>query len=116
MRVVVVGAGPAGASLALALSRTGIATTLVEAANNFNRELRGEALMPSGLEALEALDLAPIAAGVPQRALAGWAVAVQGRLLFELNEPLGASDEPACTLVNQTAWLERLLCPAARPS
>ena len=116
MRVVVVGAGPAGASLALALARTGIATTLVEAASNFDRELRGEALMPSGLEALGALGLAPIDAAVPQRALAGWAVAVQGRLLFELDEPLGASDEPACTLVNQTAWLERLLCPAARPS
>ena len=116
MRVVVVGAGPAGASLALALARAGIATTLVEAASNFDRELRGEALMPSGLEALGALGLAPIDAAVPQRALAGWAVAVQGRLLFELDEPLGASDEPACTLVNQTAWLERLLCPAARPN
>jgi len=116
MRVVVVGAGPAGASLALALARAGIATTLLEAATNFNRELRGEALMPSGLEALGALGWAPIAAAVPQRALAGWAVAVQGRLLFELDEPLGASDEPACTLVNQTIWLEQLLCPAARPS
>ncbi len=116
MRVVVVGAGPAGASLALALARTGIATTLVEAASNFDRELRGEALMPSGLEALSALGLAAIDAAVPQRVLAGWAVAVQGRLLFELDEPLGASDEPACTLVNQTAWLERLLCHAARPS
>ena len=116
MRVVVVGAGPAGASLALALARAGIATTLLEAATNFNRELRGEALMPSGLEALAAMGLAPIAAAVPQRALAGWAVAVQGRLLFELDEPLGASDEPACTLVNQTIWLEQLLCPAARPS
>jgi 2-polyprenyl-6-methoxyphenol hydroxylase-like FAD-dependent oxidoreductase len=98
------------------LARAGIATTLVEAASNFDRELRGEALMPSGLEALGALGLAPIDAAVPQRALAGWAVAVQGRLLFELDEPLGASDEPACTLVNQTAWLERLLCPAARPN
>jgi 2-polyprenyl-6-methoxyphenol hydroxylase-like FAD-dependent oxidoreductase len=116
MRVVVVGAGPAGASLALTLARAGIATTLLEAATNFNRELRGEALMPSGLEALGALGLTPIAAAVPQRALAGWAVAVQGRLLFELDEPLGASDEPACTLVNQTIWLEQLLCPAARPS
>jgi len=115
MHVLVVGAGPAGAALALALSRAGIATTLVEGATNFDRELRGEALMPSGLEALAALGLAPIPPAVPQRLLAGWTVAVQGRLLFQLDEPLGPGDQPACTLVHQAAWLEQLLSPAARP-
>jgi len=79
MHVLVVGAGPAGAALALALSRAGIATTLVEAATNFDRELRGEALMPSGLDALKALGLAPIPPAVPQRLLAGWTVVVQGQ-------------------------------------
>ena len=51
--VVIVGAGPAGASLAYLLSRRGIEVTLLERQRDFTREFRGEILMPSGSEASE---------------------------------------------------------------
>src|SRR5207249_3910282 len=50
-RIVVVGAGPAGAALAYLLARRGIAVTLLERHTDFAREFRGEALMPSGVRA-----------------------------------------------------------------
>jgi NADPH-dependent 2,4-dienoyl-CoA reductase/sulfur reductase-like enzyme len=37
----IVGGGPAGAVLALLLARQGIATTLLEAHNDFDRDFRG---------------------------------------------------------------------------
>ena len=60
-QVVVVGGGPAGASLALVLARSGLAVTLVEARTSLVRQFRGEALMPSGLDALGAMGLAQAA-------------------------------------------------------
>jgi 2-polyprenyl-6-methoxyphenol hydroxylase-like FAD-dependent oxidoreductase len=113
---VVVGAGPCGAALAVRLARAGLPVTLVEAASRFTRSFRGEALMPSGLAALERLGLLPLPATVPQRALSGWQVSVNGRLLFRLDEPLEGSDGAPCTLVSQAAWLEYLLAEPARPA
>lgn len=111
-----VGAGPCGAALAISLSRAGLPVTLVEAANQFTRSFRGEALMPSGMEALSRLELLPLPAEVPHRALEGWRVCVDGRELFALDEPLEGPGEPACTLVSQTAWLETLLAEPNRPA
>ncbi|MEO0841883.1 MAG: FAD-dependent oxidoreductase, partial [Cyanobacteria bacterium J06643_5] len=51
-KVAIAGGGPTGVTLALMLVQRGIAVTLVEAASDFNRVFRGEALMPSGLNAL----------------------------------------------------------------
>ncbi len=65
-QVLVVGAGPAGALLAHLLSSRGVETLLVERAVDFQREFRGEVMMPSGLAALRAagvsLDELPTAA------------------------------------------------------
>ena len=116
MRVVIVGAGPCGAALALALSRAAMPVTLVEAATSFGRSFRGEALMPSGLEALERLGLLPLPGTVPQRTLGGWRVAVEGRNLFELAEPLEGPQAQPCTLVSQPDWLAALLEEAHRPA
>ena len=116
MRVVIVGAGPCGAALALALSRSAIPVTLVEAATGFGRSFRGEALMPSGLDALEQLGLLPLPGTVSQRALGGWRVAVEGRNLFDLAEPLEGPQARPCTLVSQPDWLAALLEEAHRPA
>ena len=116
MRVVIVGAGPCGTALALALSRAAWPVTLVEAAASFERSFRGEALMPSGLEALEQLGLWPLPATVPQRPLGGWRVAVEGRPLFELSEPLEGPQARPCTLVSQSHWLTALLGEGNRPA
>src|SRR5438552_14479161 len=56
-RVVVVGAGPAGAALAYLLARRGIGITLLERHTDFAREFRGEALMPSGVDAFVQMGL-----------------------------------------------------------
>ena len=55
--VVIVGAGPAGASLAYLLARRGIEVTLVERRRDFAREFRGEVLTPSGVEAFTQMGL-----------------------------------------------------------
>ena len=108
-KVVVVGAGPAGASLALLLARGGVAVTLVEAGTSLERQFRGEALMPSGLEALEAMGLLELIPDLPHRPLVGWRFVVNGQELFTATEPLGGDPSRPCTLVSQPALLEALL-------
>ena len=55
--VIIVGAGPAGASLAFLLARYGIDVTLLEQETTFERVFRGEGLMPAGRDALYQLGL-----------------------------------------------------------
>ena len=54
---VVVGAGPAGAAVALMLANAGHAVTLLERQRDFAREFRGEILMPSGADVLDLMAL-----------------------------------------------------------
>jgi 2-polyprenyl-6-methoxyphenol hydroxylase-like FAD-dependent oxidoreductase len=109
---VIVGAGPAGAALALRLARAGEAVTLVEACSRLDRQFRGEALMPHGLEALAALGLLPLPGSIPQRPLGGWRFVLEGRELFRLAEPLEPGSALACTLISQPSllnhWLQEL--------
>ena len=113
-RFIVVGAGPAGLSLALQLARAGEAVTLIEAADGhqFSRAFRGDALMPCGLEALARMGLWPLLEALPQRRLEGWSVWVERRQLFAVPEPMG-SLQP-CRLVPQAELLEALLQEAIR--
>ena len=106
-RLVVVGAGPAGLTLALQLARAGQPVTLLEARRDFARRFRGDALMPCGLEALARMGLWPLLERLPQRTLTGWSVWVEGRRLFQEAEPMGALQP--CRLVPQAALLEALL-------
>ena len=54
----IVGAGPAGAVLALLLARKGIPVTLLESHQNFDREFRGDTIHASVMEIMEELGLA----------------------------------------------------------
>lgn len=113
-RVAIVGAGPTGATLALMLARRGIPVTLVEAARDFQRQFRGEALMPSGLDALQQMGLASLLQNVPHRPLSAWEFWLSDRRLFRADEPMGA-DRP-CTLVSQPPLLAALVQAAqAKP-
>jgi 2-polyprenyl-6-methoxyphenol hydroxylase-like FAD-dependent oxidoreductase len=95
--VLIVGAGPAGSALAVQLSGQGIPVTLVEASRRGEQQFRGQGLMPSGLEALAALGLDPLPAGLPRRPLTGWSFVLDRRLVFQVAEPLGSA--APCTLI-----------------
>lgn len=107
-----VGAGPAGASLALLLARRGLTVDLVEASGRSDRLFRGEGLMPSGLEALDAMGLLPLSPGVLERPLTAWSFFLDGRALFEAAEPMGS--RLPCTLIDQGSLLRELVNQARR--
>jgi 2-polyprenyl-6-methoxyphenol hydroxylase-like FAD-dependent oxidoreductase len=65
--VIVVGGGPAGASLAWLLADRGIEVTLLERQLDFSREFRGEVLLPTGIEALEQMGFGDVLAVYEQR-------------------------------------------------
>ena len=109
-QVVIVGSGPTGAALALLLVKRGIAVTLVEAAKDAYRVFRGEALMPSGLDAIAQMGLSTMLEGVPHRQIDAWEFIVGDRQLFRVDEPMG-SNRP-CTLVSQPPLLETLISEA----
>ena len=69
--VLIVGAGPAGAVLSYLLSREGIPVTLIERHHDFDRELRGEVLMPSGFEPFTQMGLEKQLNAVPHVNLDG---------------------------------------------
>ena len=54
----IVGGGPAGAVLALLLAPQGIAATLLEAHNDFDRDFRGDVLQPAALDVMGQMGLA----------------------------------------------------------
>jgi 2-polyprenyl-6-methoxyphenol hydroxylase-like FAD-dependent oxidoreductase len=54
----IVGGGPAGAVLALLLSRQGVPVTLLETHMDFEREFRGDTLHPGVMEILDSIGLA----------------------------------------------------------
>ncbi|MBD2259558.1 FAD-dependent monooxygenase [Pseudanabaena sp. FACHB-2040] len=109
-QVVIVGAGPAGAALALLLVRRGIAVTLVEVTKDFHRVFRGEGLMPSGLDALQQMGLSEVLEQIPHRPLDAWEFIVGDTQLFRVEEPMGSSQP--CTLVSQPPLLEALIAEA----
>lgn len=107
-QVIIVGAGPAGATLAYLFTRRGIAVTLIEASPTFRRSFRGEGLMPSGLDALQQMGLASMLDRIPHRALDAWEFWLNQRLLFRVEEPIEPQGQP-CTLVSQSALLQALI-------
>jgi 2-polyprenyl-6-methoxyphenol hydroxylase-like FAD-dependent oxidoreductase len=109
-QIMIVGAGPTGAALALLLVKRGINVTLIEAAKDFHRVFRGEGLMPSGLDALTQMGLSEILEDIPTRPLTGWEFIIEGKQLFRVDEPMGAP--VPCTLVSQPPLLQALITAA----
>jgi 2-polyprenyl-6-methoxyphenol hydroxylase-like FAD-dependent oxidoreductase len=64
-RVLIVGAGPAGAALAVRLASRGLDVLLVERERDFDRAFRGEILMPGGVDALRQIGVWPQVAQLP---------------------------------------------------
>ena len=108
--MVVVGAGPAGSAFALLLARAGVAVELVESQPRHSALIRGDGLMPSGLEALNRMGLASLLATLPRRELRGWSFLLEGRNLFSVAEPFGGS--VPCSLIDTPGLLEGMLAEA----
>jgi 2-polyprenyl-6-methoxyphenol hydroxylase-like FAD-dependent oxidoreductase len=107
-QIAIIGAGPAGATLALLLAQRGIQVKLIEASRSFRRIFRGEALMPSGLEAIEQMGLADLIADIPHRALDAWEFHIENRPIFRVDEPMAAGGRP-CTLISQPDFLAAVI-------
>jgi 2-polyprenyl-6-methoxyphenol hydroxylase-like FAD-dependent oxidoreductase len=107
-QVVIIGAGPTGLTLAMLLAQRGIAVKLIEASGSFRRIFRGEALMPSGLDAIDRMGLADVVEKIPHRAIDAWEFHIENRPIFRVDEPMESNGKP-CTLISQPALLDAVL-------
>jgi len=82
--VLVVGAGPAGVTLAYLLARRGIRVTLLERHSDFTREFRGEGLMPSGIDVFSQLGLRRSFDSLPHIQIEQIQLYYKGRHLFHI--------------------------------
>lgn len=116
-RIVIVGAGPAGAALAYLLVRRDIDVLLLERQRDFAREFRGEVLMPSGVEALHQMGLGAALAHVPMTVPSAVEIYVnRTRRLRIALAPADFGDRPPAA-VSQPALLETIVAEArAHPS
>lgn len=106
-RTVLVGAGPAGAALAYLLARRGQRVTLVERQTDFEREFRGEVLMPSGIDAFRQMGLGDAFAALPQARPTLLDLHLDGRPPRRLALPDFV--DPGPRMVSQPALLEMLI-------
>ena len=111
--VVIVGAGPAGASLAYLLSRRGVEVTLLERQTKFEREFRGEVLMPSGSVALHEMGLGEALADLPSEPQRSVSLYMNGELVFSEEVGGGLFDSHPARAVSQPHLLEMLVARSA---
>ncbi|MDT0353448.1 FAD-dependent monooxygenase [Pseudonocardia charpentierae] len=118
MRVVVVGAGPAGVATALLRARYGVGVVLVEREAMPGRLFRGEVLLPLGIDALHEMGVGRVLDEVPSRTIGSRDTWIDGERVLVVAEPVA---EPVAQLgrravrvVSQPALLARLLDRATR--
>ncbi|WP_158555087.1 FAD-dependent monooxygenase [Fulvimarina endophytica] len=112
-RIVILGAGLAGLTTALALARHAIPSTIVERAETLDEVGAGLQLSPNALRILDRLDCLE---AVSERAVAASAVELRdgrtGRLLAAV--PVGSGDDVAAYLSVHRADLQAVLADAVR--
>lgn len=114
--VLIIGAGPAGASLAFLLARRGIEVTLVERQRDFEREFRGEVLLPGGVDALQQMGLGAALRSVPQSRPDSLTIYMNREEVAHvvLDPAFFAGADPIA--VSQPALLEAIVAEAAKLS
>src|SRR4051794_40729843 len=88
VRVVVVGAGPAGVATALLLARYGVEVVLVEREVTPGRLFRGEGLFPLGIDALHEMGVGRVLDEVPSRTIGSWDTWIDGERVLVVAEPV----------------------------
>lgn len=81
-QVVIVGAGPAGMTLAYLLARRGVGVTVLEQHHDFARAFRGEGLQRSGIDAFRQMGLGAPFDRLPHAELRAIELYSEGRLLL----------------------------------
>lgn len=104
-RVLIIGAGPAGAGLGYLLASRGIDVTLVERRRDFAREFRGEVLMPGGIAMLREMGLQNDLMALPVARIDHAEVFLDRRRV--LTQALG--DQGPVLAISQPALLEMLV-------
>jgi 2-polyprenyl-6-methoxyphenol hydroxylase-like FAD-dependent oxidoreductase len=110
----IVGAGPAGAALALLLARHGVSVTLLEAHTDFERDFRGDALQPAALDLIGQMGLID---PLLERALSTHAVFpvhTASRSFPFLDVSTLKTPYPFIAMVPQSRFLELLIAEADR--
>jgi len=113
-RILIVGAGPAGASLAYLLARNRIDVTLLERQHDFAREFRGEVLMASGVRALRDMGLGNALSELPARTPDRVEIFLNRRCVLDLAPEAAWFEGALPVAVSQPALLERLVSECAR--
>lgn len=108
------GAGPAGAVLALLLVRKSVPVTLLEAHRDFDREFRGDTIHPSVMEVLDDLGLADRLLELPHTKLRRATLQTAGGPFTPVDFSRLDTRFPYITLMPQTAFLEFITGEAAR--
>lgn len=110
----IVGAGPAGAALAYLLARRNLPVTLLERQTDFEREFRGEGLMPSGIDAFRQMGLAAELDAVPHTRLVSGELYRDRRILFRFSFTPDQQQRFPVRFISQPALLEMLVAQASR--
>ncbi len=108
----VVGAGPAGAMLALLLARQRVPVVLLEAHGDFDRDFRGDSLHPAIMQVLDELGLADQLLELPHRKLRQATLSASPPITIDLSRLPGRF--PYITLMPQAQFLDFLTTQAAR--
>ena len=106
---IIVGAGPAGVSLAYLLASRGVSVTLLEQHTDFARAFRGEILLPSGFEALQQMGLAKLIKRIPHSAPTAFELYANGARMFVLRMNSKFFDYRPLTALSQPAFLEAVV-------
>jgi len=110
----IVGAGPAGATLAYLLAHRGVDVTLLERQLDFSREFRGEILMPSGVMAIEEMGLNDAMAGVSRQVQKSISMYLNGRRIFKQELTADVLKKTPVQVISQPEFLEMVASEAGK--
>ncbi len=111
-RVLIVGAGPAGMTLAYLLARRGVGVTVLEAHQDFARAFRGEGMQQSGIDVFRQMGLGDRFDQLPHAELHTFEIYFAGRLLIRTDAARVGRDQ--ARLVSQPALLQLLADEAGK--
>jgi 2-polyprenyl-6-methoxyphenol hydroxylase-like FAD-dependent oxidoreductase len=112
--VVIVGAGPAGMTLAYLLARRGVGVTVLEAHHDFARAFRGEGLQQSGIDVFRQMGLGDRFEKIPHVEMRTFEIYLHGKLLVR-TDAAGLGRDRA-RLVSQPSLLQMLAEEAGKHS